>query len=145
MQAGNETPLRRILVVDDCPVQRQLLSLTLEAAGYSVLVATSGEEALDAARHGHFDAFILDVNMPGMDGPQLGRALRADPVTGASLIVMHSSESETAVRQRFAGFDGFFRKSTADPQIAKRLGSMIEGHRPGGERLPRHVAQPLSL
>jgi CheY-like chemotaxis protein len=113
-----------ILAVDDCPVQRELLMLQLESAGYSALVVETGEEALQAARSVAFDAVILDVNMPGMDGLQIGRALRADPATHGALIIMHTSESEALVRERFAGFDGFLNKSAVTP-MAERIRRMV--------------------
>ncbi|MDT0164103.1 response regulator [Actinotalea sp. AC32] len=73
---------RRILVVDDEPDIRELARLALaHVAGWDVLTASGGEEALRTARAERLDAVVLDVMMPGMDGPQTARRLAADPVT----------------------------------------------------------------
>ena len=139
MPTEKQTPDVRILAVDDCPMQRQLLTYRLEAAGYSVLVVETGQQALDAARSSRFDAVILDVNMPGMNGCQVGRALRADPATRSAMIAMHTSEDEAAVRTDFGGFDEFLPKPAAPALLEERIGRMIRQGRLGcDERQPRY-------
>lgn len=65
------------LIVDDSSSIRMVLRMTLENAGYDVIEATNGQEALDAAAQKHVDFVITDVNMPKMGGVELVRALRA--------------------------------------------------------------------
>lgn len=67
----------RILVVDDAPDVTEILALLLRKEGYEVVRAHSGAEALEAARREQFDLVISDIGMPGMNGYQLGAALRA--------------------------------------------------------------------
>jgi len=71
----------RILVVDDEESVREFTQRALQTAGYEVVAASSGREALELVeRRGPFDGFVVDVVMPGMSGSELGQELRrADP------------------------------------------------------------------
>ena len=123
MPSPNASPSRgRVLAVDDSTVMRELVTLSLEAAGYSVEAVASGDAALVAAAREEFDAFILDVDMPGMDGLAVGRALRNDPRTRSSMIAMHTSLDEADVRSGFDGYNAYLRK----PFDARRLGECVE-------------------
>lgn len=73
--------LPQILVVDDTPANLGLLVDHLEARGYEVLVALGGQEALDRLRYAQPDLILLDVMMPGMDGFETCRRLKADAQT----------------------------------------------------------------
>ena len=118
-----EPPLRgRVLAVDDSPVMRLLVTASLEAVGYSVEAVGSGFAALAAAQMEPFDAVILDVDMPDMDGLAVGRALRADPKTCSSMIAMHTSCPEADVRSGFNGYDAFLSK----PSDTRLLGEFID-------------------
>ena len=66
-----------ILAVDDSASMRQMVTLTLKDAGYDVVEASNGQEALQAAKIGKFDLVLSDVNMPVMDGITLIKELRA--------------------------------------------------------------------
>ena len=73
---------RRILVVDDDEMLREVAQAALElVGGWQVTTASSGAQAQQRARHEQPDAILLDVMMPGLDGPATVTALRADPVT----------------------------------------------------------------
>jgi two-component system chemotaxis response regulator CheY len=69
--------MARILAVDDSAAMRQMVGATLKGAGYEVITANDGQEALDWARKETVDLVLTDVNMPRMDGIELVRALRA--------------------------------------------------------------------
>ncbi len=77
-----------ILVLDDRPVERELLELVLGSAGHTVLQAANGEDALALAHAEHPDLIIADVLMPGMDGYEFVRALREDPDTAATRVIL---------------------------------------------------------
>ena len=80
---------RLVLVVDDEPDIRELLQLALEhVAGWQVLTASNGPEALIAAADKLPDAILLDVMMPGMDGPETARRLAEDPRTRSIPVVL---------------------------------------------------------
>ena len=120
--SNTSSPRARVLAVDDSYVMRELVTLSLEAAGYSVEAVASGDAALDAAAREQFDAFILDVDMPGMDGLAVGRALRENPRTRSSMIAMHTSLDEADVRTGFDGYNAYLRK----PFDARRLGECVD-------------------
>jgi CheY-like chemotaxis protein len=112
----------RVLTVDDSAEMRVLVTASLEALGYSVAAVDSGYAALEATRHERFDAVILDVDMPGMDGLTLGRVLRGNPKTCSAPIAMHTSMDESVVRSIFDGYDAFLPK----PCGARMLGECID-------------------
>jgi two-component system chemotaxis response regulator CheY len=114
--------LGRVLAVDDSAVIRELLIASLEAAGYSVEAVASGQAALTAAAQEIFDAVILDVDMPGLDGLAVGRALRQDPRSSRSMIAMHTTLAEADVRAGFDGYDVFLPK----PCNARLLGQCVD-------------------
>jgi CheY-like chemotaxis protein len=119
---------------------RALVSASLEACGYSVEAVDSGYAALEASKLESFDAVILDVEMPGIDGLAVGRALRGDPRTCASMIAIHTSLDETVVRAGFDSYDVFFSKACDVRLLGESIDRMIrerrrrsEDARPGGE------------
>ncbi len=120
---------RRILVVDDQEDMREATRLSLEIiAGWEVLAAASGEEALRRAAAERPDAVLLDYRMPGMDGPTTLQALRDDPATRPIPVIMLTAVShpDDLQRLRDAGADGIIAKPF-DPmelhlRIARELG-----------------------
>ena len=134
MQSTDGLPTRgRVLTVDDSPVMRVLVTASLEALGYSVEAVDSGYAALEATRLERFDAVILDVDMPGMDGLALGRALRGDPRTCSSMIAMHTTLEEAAVRCGFDAYDAFLPKPCGARMLGECVDRMIRERR---ERMP---------
>ena len=116
----------RVLAVDDSSVIREILIASLEAAGYSVEAVATGDAALAAASRESFDAVILDVDMPGIDGLAVGRALRGDPRTRQSMIAMHTSLDEAAVRTGFDGYDAFLPKPCDARLLGECVGRLIQ-------------------
>jgi CheY-like chemotaxis protein len=91
---------RRLLLVDDAQDIRAIACLSLGRIGdWTVVPVASGEEALDAVREdGPFDALLLDVMMPGMDGPTTLLRLRAGGLASATPVVFLTAKSQTAER-----------------------------------------------
>jgi CheY-like chemotaxis protein len=116
-----------ILTVDDCATTSALLCAMLEAMGYSVLAVDNGQAALDAAGRQAFDAFVLDVEMPGLDGMAVGRALRQDPRTACAKIAMHTGLAEADVRAGFSGYDAFVAKAANPRLLGERVDGMLRG------------------
>jgi len=71
-----------ILIVDDTPANLNILFDYLDSAGFKVLVASSGSEALERAKYMQPDLILLDVMMPGMDGFETCRRLKREEITG---------------------------------------------------------------
>jgi CheY-like chemotaxis protein len=102
-----------ILVVDDDPSIRTLILTTLEdVAGFDLLEAASGQEALDRALQARPAIVLLDLEMPGVDGLETCRRLRSDPATAEARIVMLTgyTDPEAERRARGAGADLFLTK-----------------------------------
>ncbi len=85
----------RVLIVDDLPDNLAVLHDALDEAGYTVLVATDGPSAIARARQSLPDIILLDALMPGMDGFDVARALKADAATAAIPIVFMTALTET--------------------------------------------------
>lgn len=131
MQTAFDTdPKGRVLAVDDCAAMREIMRASLESLGYSVLAVDSGWAALEAVGQASFDAIILDVEMPGLDGMAVGRALRSDPKTASAVITMHSSVDEEAVRAGFSQYDAFVPKACSPRALGERVDCLIRGRRP---------------
>ncbi|APR85750.1 Signal transduction histidine kinase CheA [Minicystis rosea] len=93
-------PRRTILVIDDSLTTRMLEQAILEAAGFHVDVAASAEEALEKAAATPYDLFIVDVEMPGMDGFQFVARTREDPALRAIPSIIVSSRGSDADKRR---------------------------------------------
>jgi twitching motility two-component system response regulator PilH len=88
--------MARVMVVDDSPTDKAFLKQMLERAGYQVLEATTGQDAIDMARTHKPDCVVMDVVMPGMNGFQATRMLSKDPATaGIPILVVSSKNQET--------------------------------------------------
>jgi CheY-like chemotaxis protein len=83
--------MKRILVVEDHPDMRQLLSLELELMGFEPITARGGKEAIETAISEKPDLVLLDICMPGMDGREAARLLRAMPATKDVLIIAETA------------------------------------------------------
>jgi CheY-like chemotaxis protein len=141
MYSSNHRPVRgRVLTADDSSVMRELVSASLEACGYSVEAVDSGYAALEASKLESFDAVILDVEMPGIDGLAVGRALRGDPRTCASMIAIHTSLDETVVRAGFDSYDVFFSKTCDVRLLGESIDRMIRERRRRSEDAVSPVA-----
>ncbi|MEE9210072.1 MAG: PleD family two-component system response regulator [Kiloniellales bacterium] len=116
----------RILVVDDIPANVRLLEAKLKAEYFEVLTASDGPAALEAAQAQAPDLILLDVMMPGMDGFEVARRLKADPKTRHIPIVMITALTDTSDRVRGleAGADDFLSKPVNDVALFARVRSL---------------------
>ncbi len=113
----------RILVVDDILANRRLMKAKLEAKYYTVDMAVDGPEAIRKAEEGSPQIILLDVMMPGMDGYEVCRRLKANPRTRHIPIVMLTAltDAEDRVRGLKAGADDFLSKPVDDFSLMARL------------------------
>ena len=91
---------KTILMVDDSPSVRQVVGLTLKSAGYHVLEAADGSEALTKALANKIHAVVTDLNMPVMDGMTFIRKYRAEAASSGVPIVFLTTESSIAVKEQ---------------------------------------------
>lgn len=132
----------RILIVDDYPANRKLMSYLLESRGHHTQLAVTGEEALELTRHEAFDLILCDIRMAGIDGYEVARRLRADPKTCRTPLVAITALAHQGAREDVisAGFDGFVSKGTA-PQLFIQ---QVEDFLARGERNPPTIEPPRS-
>ena len=116
-----------ILVVDDAPPNVKLLRLILKDAGYRVLEASSGPEALETLRREKPDAMVLDVRMPGMTGYEVCREIRHDPEFAALPVIMVTALSlaEERIKGIEAGATDFISKPFNKKELLARIQSSL--------------------
>ena len=101
-----------ILLVEDSKIQRMANERILHKAGYMVLNAGDGEEALQVARNGKPDIILLDLLLPKLGGREVMRALKQDPLTAQIPILVFSGLPQTNEgRLKDEGAAGYFEKS----------------------------------
>jgi two-component system chemotaxis response regulator CheY len=117
---------KKILIVDDSAAIRQMVSLTLKEAGYSVLVAANGKDALGIS--GVIDLVIADLNMPEMDGIELIKQFRSMPEFKFVPIVMLTTESQEALKQegKRSGASGWIVKPFTQEQLMEVVKKFVK-------------------
>jgi DNA-binding response OmpR family regulator len=119
-------PSGTILVVDDDPIIVSLLQVNFEIEGYDVLTATGGEAGLAQARSGSPDVVVLDVMMPGIDGLEVARRLRADPATRSIPVVMLSAKAQAAdIQAGLEVADDYITKPFEPLELLERVGTLV--------------------
>ncbi len=116
-----------VLVPDDDEDIRSLVAFRLERAGYEVVAARDGEEALDVARERRPDLAILDVMMPKLTGVDVTRRLRSDAATsGIPVILLTARVQEADVARGFeAGADDYIKKPFSPQELRARVAAML--------------------
>ena len=119
--------MRTILTVDDSTSMRQMVKATLQSAGYDVVEAADGQEALDWARDNSADLVISDVNMPRMDGITLIGELRALSTYRLIPMLMLTTESsqEKKMEGKRAGATGWIVKPFNPAQLLATLKRLL--------------------
>jgi DNA-binding NarL/FixJ family response regulator len=117
----------RILVVDDEPTNRDILAARLAGQGYQTLTAASGEEALAIVREQPPDLVLLDVMMPGLDGLQVCRRLKADRSLAFLPVILVTARADSAdvVAGLEAGGDEYLTKPVDPAALVARVQSML--------------------
>ncbi len=119
----------RILVVDDNPDSTESLSLLLGLIGHDVRTAPDGPQALEAAAAFRPDLVLLDIGLPGMDGPEVCRRIRSQPWGRATIVAALTGWGGEEDRDRSveAGFDAHLVKPVDDATLMQLLASLSEG------------------
>jgi two-component system chemotaxis response regulator CheY len=114
---GKSDMSKRILTVDDSRTMREMVAMTLRNAGFQVIQADDGVNALKVLADNEVDIIITDLNMPNMDGLQLVKALRAKPeFKGTPILFLTTRNTDSDKQQgRAAGATGWITKPF-DPQ-----------------------------
>lgn len=115
----------KILVVDDSKLVTDIVKMRLEIYGYSVRIAYNGEAALAAINDEVPDLMVLDVQMPGMDGYEVCRRLRDDPMLDdLRIIMLTSSDDKQAAFE--AGVDDYLNKDIDLLSLPNRVRLVLE-------------------
>jgi len=116
-----------ILTVDDSPSIRQMIKVTLEPAGHSVIEAGDGVQGLAQAQSKRPDLVITDLNMPVMNGMELIRALRKQPTLTGLPIVFLTTESNDTLKQeaKGAGATGWITKPFKPEQLLEVVAKLV--------------------
>lgn len=123
-------PSGTVLVVDDDPVIVNLLQVNFEIEGYDVLTATGGEAGLERARSGQPDVIVLDVMMPGIDGLEVSRRLKAEADTRHIPIILLSAKAQTSdVAAGLAVADEYITKPFEPLELLERVATVIARRR----------------
>jgi DNA-binding response OmpR family regulator len=116
-----------ILVAEDSMTILAMVSSRLTRAGYDVVTATRGDDALRFVQENHPRLALLDVEMPGLDGVEVTRQIRADPALARTLIVLltgRSDESEVAAGLA-AGADAYLTKPFSPQDLQTQVNALI--------------------
>ncbi len=118
---------KKLLLVEDDPSAVRITTYALEQAGYEVLAALNGQEALRKAQGEKPDLIILDVMLPGVDGFQVCRHLRADPQTAQIPILMLSAKAQQADVDTGlkVGADDYLTKPVDLSEVLSRVESLL--------------------
>jgi len=126
----------RVLVVDDDPDVREAVETALELEGHRVTTATDGLAALQRLAQSEFDAVVLDVLMPNLDGFEVCRRLRAAGNRTPVLILTARDSEEDTIRGLDLGADDYLVKPFALGELLARVRALLRRMRPAGEDAP---------
>lgn len=137
----NPKPL--IVLAEDNEDTRRVYGLILRHFGFEVEEATSGTTAVELTRSHQPKLVLMDIGLPGLDGWQASRLLKADPLTASiPLIAFSARVDSTADLGRTATFDGFILKPISPSELARRVEAYIKLLSPEPKHA-RRVSQPV--
>ncbi|MEZ4225492.1 MAG: response regulator [Polyangiaceae bacterium] len=125
----------RILVAEDSDMVREAIARELTRAGFAVVAARDGREALELSQEQSFDAVCTDVMMPRMDGYDLVRELRRRPAYATTPVVMVTSKDARidALRGADAGANAYLTKPVDGTALVRTLGELLQGLEKAGD------------
>lgn len=133
----------RILVVDDEPSITEFVSYNLRKEGFEVAVAGTGDEALELARATAFDLVILDVMLPGMDGYEVCRRLRAESSVPVLFLSARDTELDKVVGLEIGG-DDYLAKPFGVRELTARAKALLR-RSTGGPREAGHASERIEI
>jgi two-component system, OmpR family, response regulator len=125
---SDRVPEARLLVVDDEPNIRELLSASLRYAGFDVATAADGNEALRAARAQRPDLLVLDVMMPGVDGFDVVRRMRGEGLQFPVLFLTARDSTDDKVTGLTLGGDDYVTKPFSLEEVVARIRAVLRRH-----------------
>ncbi len=134
-------PVKTILVVDDEPDAIELVEFNLRAAGYGVIAAEDGEEAIRKAREGLPDLIVLDVMLPEVDGMAACRTLKNDPITSDIPVIMLTAKAAEIDRVLGLelGADDYVTKPFSPRELVLRIKNLLSRQDTKAAPLPAKI------
>jgi len=119
----------KVLVVEDNPLNLELATDLLEAAGFEVISAQTGEAGIKTAREAQPDLILMDLSLPGMDGIEATKALKADPQTSGIPIVAVTAHAMKGDEQKAlaAGCEGYITKPIDTRMFPVQVTQHVQG------------------
>ena len=147
VRATQESGTHPVLVVDDDPAVRLLLSMTLQDAGLRVEEAADGAEALDLARRRPYAVVLLDNRMPGMSGLAVLARLRAEETTRTLPVLIVTAEDEVGARVNGLqqGADDYVIKPFHPAELVARVRAQLRGRAAWADLLERRLAERSAI
>ena len=123
--------MKKLLIADDKPTNRELIRTALENLGYDISEAADGIEAVRIAREWHPDLIILDLHMPGIDGFGVLAELRRNGGFASTPIMALTASAMQGDRQRAidAGFDSYISKPVPLAALREEVGRLLRAPR----------------
>lgn len=123
----HEKALKRVLLVEDNEMNRDMLSRRLIRHGYEVLVAFNGVHGVEIARSSKPDIILMDMSLPEMDGWEATRRLKADPSTWSVPVIALTAHAMTSDRERAmaAGCDDYDTKPIDLPELLRKMDLLL--------------------
>ena len=120
---------KRVLVVDDSAIVRNIHSFMLKSGGFEVVEASNGYEAMEKLLESHFDLIVTDVNMPKMDGYSLCEAIRkAEKYVNTPVVIISTeSEAEDKLRGFKAGANLYVIKPVKSEDLIQNVKMLVSG------------------
>jgi len=122
----------RVLIVEDNEMNRDMLSRRLVRNGYEVLIAIDGGEGLAKARAESPDLILMDMSLPGLDGWEATRQLKAEPGTRGIPVIALTAHAMAGDKQKAlsAGCDDFDTKPVELPRLLTKIQALLQRPRP---------------
>ena len=122
------TTRRTILLVEDDDDTRQVYSVMLRHAGFDVVEAATGPDAVQLALETRPDLILMDMNLPMLDGWEAARRIRSDAIASATPLLAFSAliDSTADLRREAVLFDGFIAKPVSPAELVRRVAAYVD-------------------
>jgi two-component system, cell cycle response regulator DivK len=127
VSAAPQTPMHKILLVEDNELNRDMLSRRLERKGYSVVLAVDGQSGVEMAGSHAPDLVLMDMSLPVLDGWEATRRLKADPATAHLPVIALTAHAMSGDREKAlaAGCDDYDTKPIELPRLLGKIEALL--------------------
>ncbi len=144
MHSNSDGPAPRVLLVDDAPDNRLMMSLFLRRSGVEILTARNGEEALQVTASMGPDLVILDFHIAGMSGFEVCKRIKTNPATAHTPVIFLAADEDrdNRIKGLQVGADDFFSKPVRRDEFLVRVKSLVGAHKARRQlEVPQMVAE----